>query len=185
VGAVREHRSGDAMTGTADWLLWGIAALAILVSFANPAGSSSAPRSPSCCSAVGTGLPFVGDYLKSRQSGVGQAKAQRKLRDTMRRNDDERGTDEHAQLAVDDPRAHRRRLRGRSPPVPAPRVGAVAATSAYGTVVGTFWTLVGVFMIIGGLQIIGGLIIAVAWYLARGNYKRYKQEGGLRAALNG
>jgi len=50
---------------------------------------------------------------------------------------------------------------------------------------GTFWTLVGVFMIIGGLQIIGGLIIAVAWYLARGNYKRYKQEGGLRAALNG
>jgi len=64
--------------------------------------------------------------------------------------------------------------------------GAVAAaTSAYGTVMGTFWTLVGVFMIIGGLQIIGGLIIAVAWYLARGNYKRYKQEGGLRAALNG
>jgi len=44
--------------------------------------------------------------------------------------------------------------------------GAVAATSAYGTVMGTFWTLVGVFMIIGGLQIIGGLIIAVAWYLA-------------------
>jgi len=63
--------------------------------------------------------------------------------------------------------------------------GAVAAASAYGTVMGTFWTLVGVFMIIGGLQIIGGLIIAVAWYLARGNYKRYKQEGGLRAALNG
>jgi len=55
--------------------------------------------------------------------------------------------------------------------------GAVAATSAYGTVMGTFWTLVGVFMIIGGLQIIGGLIIAVAWYLARGNYKRYKAGG--------
>ena len=61
--------------------------------------------------------------------------------------------------------------------------GAVAATSAYGTVMGSFWTLVGVFMIIGGLQIIGGLVVAIAWYLARGNYKRYKEEGGLRAAL--
>jgi len=102
----------------------------------------------------------------------------------MRRNDDEEPMSE--QLAVDDPRAHRRRLRGRSPPVPAPPGPAPSPRrSAYGTVMGTFWTLVGVFMIIGGLQIIGGLIIAVAYYLARGNHKRYKKrEGGLRA-LNG
>ncbi|WP_157884853.1 hypothetical protein [Halorubrum aethiopicum] len=61
--------------------------------------------------------------------------------------------------------------------------GAVAATAGYGTVTGVFWTLVGVFMIVGGLQIIGGLIIAIAWFLTRGNYRRFQKEGGLRAIL--
>nr|WP_176580078.1 hypothetical protein [Halorubrum lacusprofundi]AQM75282.1 hypothetical protein [Halorubrum lacusprofundi] len=78
------------MTGTADWLLWGIAALAILVSFANPGGFIIGALIAFVLLGGRYGLPFVGDYLKSRQSGVGQAKAQRKLRDTMRRNDDER-----------------------------------------------------------------------------------------------
>jgi len=154
------------------------------VSFANPGGFIIGAAIAIVLLGGRYGLPFVGDYLKSRQSGVGQAKAQRKLRDTMRRNDDEEPMSTLNSLlmilvpiGVAFAAGHLLFQRRGS--------GAVAATSAYGTVMGTFWTLVGVFMIIGGLQIIGGLIIAVAWYLARGNYKRYKQEGGLRAALNG
>jgi len=89
VGAVREHRSGDAMTGTADWLLWGSPHSLFSCRSRTPAGSSSAPRSPSCCSAVGTGFPSSATTSKPTVRRR-QAKAQRKLRDTMRRNDDER-----------------------------------------------------------------------------------------------
>jgi len=78
------------MTGTADWLLWGSPHSLFSCRSRTPAGSSSAPAIAIVLLGGRYGLPFVGDYLKSRQSGVGQAKAQRKLRDTMRRNDDER-----------------------------------------------------------------------------------------------
>ncbi|ELZ38769.1 hypothetical protein C471_09370 [Halorubrum saccharovorum DSM 1137] len=76
------------MTSTADWLLWSIAALAVLVSFANPGGFVIGAAIAFLLIGGRYGLPFVGDYLKSRQSGVGQAKAQRKIRDSMRRDDE-------------------------------------------------------------------------------------------------
>ena len=76
------------MTSTADWLIWGIAGVAVLVSFANPGGLVIGAAIAFLLLGGRYGLPFIGDYLKSRQSGVGQAKAQRKLRDSMRRDDD-------------------------------------------------------------------------------------------------
>jgi len=74
VGAVREHRSGDAMTGTADWLLWGIAALAILVSFANPGGFIIGAAIAIVLLGGRYGLPFVGDYLKADSRASGRPK---------------------------------------------------------------------------------------------------------------
>jgi len=76
------------MTSTADWLLWSIAGAAVLVSFANPGGFVIGAAIAFLLIGGRYGLPFVGDYLKSRQSGVGQAKAQRKIRDSMRRDDE-------------------------------------------------------------------------------------------------
>ena len=76
------------MTSTADWLVWSIAVLAVLVSFANPGGFVIGAAIAFLLLGGRYGLPFIGDYLKSRQSGVGQAKAQRKLRDSLRRDDD-------------------------------------------------------------------------------------------------
>lgn len=76
------------MTSTADWLVWSIAVLAVLVSFANPGGFVIGAAIAFLLLGGRYGLPFIGDYLKSRQSGVGQAKAQRKLRDSLRRDDE-------------------------------------------------------------------------------------------------
>lgn len=78
------------MTSTADWLLWTIAGLAVLVSFANPGGFIIGAAIAFLLLGGRYGLPFIGDYVRSRQSGVGQAKYQNKMRDAMRRNDDER-----------------------------------------------------------------------------------------------
>lgn len=76
------------MTSTADWLLWSLAALAVLVSFANPGGFIIGALIALLLLGGRYGLPFIGDYIRSRQSGVGQAKTQRKLRDSMRRDDE-------------------------------------------------------------------------------------------------
>ncbi|WP_066418788.1 hypothetical protein [Halorubrum aethiopicum] len=78
------------MTSTADWLLWSLAGLAVLISFANPGGFIIGAAIAFLLLGGRYGLPFIGDYIRTRQTGVGQAKAQRKIRDTMRRNDDER-----------------------------------------------------------------------------------------------
>jgi len=56
--------------------------------------------------------------------------------------------------------------------------GAPTLYSAIGTITGTFWFLAGFFLLLGGF-ISGGMIaIAIGFYLARGNYARYKQERG-------
>jgi len=63
--------------------------------------------------------------------------------------------------------------------------GAPTLYSAFGTITGTFWFLGGFFMLLGGFIVGGMLAIAIGFYLARGNYARYKQERGqsLRARI--
>ena len=74
----------------ADWLVWGVAGLAILISLANPGGLLIGGAIAFVLLGGRYGLPYVGDVLRERQSGVGAAKARGKVRDSMRgdRGDD-------------------------------------------------------------------------------------------------
>jgi ABC-type antimicrobial peptide transport system permease subunit len=56
-------------------------------------------------------------------------------------------------------------------------------STAIGTATGTFWVVVGIFMIVGGFYVGGVIVIMVAWYLARGNYREYRRERGMRARI--
>ena len=68
----------------ADWLVWGIAGLAILISLANPGGLLIGAAIAFVVLGGRYGLPYVGDVLRERQSGVGAAKARGRVRDSMR-----------------------------------------------------------------------------------------------------
>lgn len=62
---------------------------------------------------------------------------------------------------------------------------AVEAYSLIGAATGTFWVGVGVFMIVGGLELVGMVVIIFFFYLARGNWRRFQTERSTRASIAG
>jgi len=53
--------------------------------------------------------------------------------------------------------------------------------SAYGTLSMSFGILLGVFLILGGFMRTGVIVVAVAYFLARGNFERFQSERDMRA----
>jgi len=67
-----------------DILLWGIAGVALLVSFANPGGLIIGALIAFVILGGRYGLPFLGDLVRQRQSGVGRAKVGQNVRNKLR-----------------------------------------------------------------------------------------------------
>jgi len=67
-----------------DLLLWGIAGIAVLISLANPGGLIIGLLIAFIILGGRYGLPYVGDLIKTRQSGVGRAKVGQSARDKLR-----------------------------------------------------------------------------------------------------
>ncbi|WP_254810610.1 hypothetical protein [Natronosalvus amylolyticus] len=53
--------------------------------------------------------------------------------------------------------------------------------SAYGTLSMTFGMVIGAFLILGGFHRTGVVVLAVTYFLARGNYDRFQSERDMRA----
>jgi hypothetical protein len=67
-----------------DILLWTVAGVALLVSFANPGGLIIGAGIAFVIIGGRYGLPFLGDLVRQRQSGVGRAKVGQSARDRLR-----------------------------------------------------------------------------------------------------
>jgi hypothetical protein len=70
-----------------DVAIWAIAVFAVLVSFMNPAGLMVGLAIAFVLLGGRYGLPFVGDIVRERQSGIGRAKVEHRARERMRGND--------------------------------------------------------------------------------------------------
>lgn len=55
--------------------------------------------------------------------------------------------------------------------------------SGVGTLSGIFWVFAGVALLLGGFTLVGFGAIAIAVYMARGNYERFQQEGSVRELI--
>ncbi len=80
------------MNSKADAIVWFLAIAAVMVSLLNPGGLLIAGLIAFVLLGGRYGLPFVGDLVKQRQSGVGRAKVGQSTRDMLRR-DGNRGDD--------------------------------------------------------------------------------------------
>ena len=83
--------------GVGDTIIWGLAVGAVVVSLANPGGLIIGAIIAFLLLAARYGLPFVGDLVKRRQSGVGAAKKQQQIQREVReqlRNADPRDDDD-------------------------------------------------------------------------------------------
>jgi|GEM_PF-735472 hypothetical protein len=78
------------MNGKVDTFLWAVAIGVLLISLANPGGFIIAGIIAFVILGGRYGLPFVGDLMKQRQSGVGRAKASQKFRDGLRQDGNRR-----------------------------------------------------------------------------------------------
>ena len=67
-----------------DILLWTVAGVALLVSFANPGGLIIGAGIAFVIIGGRYGLPFLGDLVRQRQSGVGRAKVGQSALDRLR-----------------------------------------------------------------------------------------------------
>jgi hypothetical protein len=67
-----------------DIVLWIVAAIAVLISLANPGGLLVGALIAFVLLGGRYGLPFLGDLVRQRQSGVGRAKVGQKARNKLR-----------------------------------------------------------------------------------------------------
>ncbi|GAB6879183.1 hypothetical protein JCM17823_14570 [Halorubrum gandharaense] len=85
-----------------DAIVWSLAAAAVLVSLFNPGGLIIGAAIAFVLLGGRYGLPYVGDLIKQRQSGVGRAKVSQRARDGVR------GARDRVDDARDDERRGRR-----------------------------------------------------------------------------
>ncbi|WP_418280807.1 hypothetical protein [Halorubrum sp. DTA98] len=67
-----------------DWIVWGLAIGAVAITFANPGGFVIGAGIALLLLGGRYGLPFIADLIRSRQHGVGRAKASQKAREKVR-----------------------------------------------------------------------------------------------------
>ena len=67
-----------------DIFLWVVAAIAVLISLANPGGLIIGALIAFVILGGRYGLPFLGDLVRQRQSGVGRAKVGQNVRNKLR-----------------------------------------------------------------------------------------------------
>jgi len=80
------------MNSKFDVVVWIVAIAAVLVTLLNPGGLIIGAIIALLLLGSRYGLPWVGDYVKQRNSGIGQAKLRQSTRDRLRR-DSNRGDD--------------------------------------------------------------------------------------------
>jgi len=82
------------MNSKGDAIIWFLAAAAILISLMNPGGLLIAGIIAFVLLGGRYGLPYVGDLVKQRQSGVGRAKVGQSARDRLRQDNRNGGNNE-------------------------------------------------------------------------------------------
>lgn len=58
-------------------------------------------------------------------------------------------------------------------------------SAGFSVLTSLFWLSAGIFAVIGGFYLAGMIVIALAFYLARGNYREATGGDGLRARIAG
>lgn len=59
------------------------------------------------------------------------------------------------------------------------------ASATFSVLTSIFWLTAGVFAVIGGFHLIGMIVIALTFYMARGNYREATGGEGIRARIAG
>lgn len=72
-----------------DGIVWGLAVLIVLVTFLNPGGLIVGLVVATLLLGARYGLPFLGDLIRTRQSGASAAKIQQDARKRLRGGDDQ------------------------------------------------------------------------------------------------